>query len=87
MQDLRPDGMVHARIVRPPSYGAQLASLDDAAVRKMPGVLQVVRDGSFLAVVAQREFQAIEAMRALAAAARWNETAKLPDAAGASRRF
>jgi nicotinate dehydrogenase subunit B len=82
VQDLRPDGMVHARIVRPPSYGAQLASVDDAAVRKMPGVLQVVRDGSFLAVVAQREFQAIEAMRALAAAARWNETAKLPDAAG-----
>ena len=85
VQDLRPDGMVHARVVRPPSYGAQLASLDDAAVRKMPGVLQVVRDGSFLAVVAEREFQAIEAMRALAAAARWNETAKLPDAAGLRR--
>ena len=82
VQDLRPDGMVHARVVRPPSYGAQLAGVDDGAVRKMPGVLQVVRDGSFLAVIAQREFQAIEAMRALAAAARWNETATLPDANG-----
>ena len=49
VQDLRPDGMVHARVVRPPSYGAQLAGVDDGAVRKMPGVLQVVRDGSFLA--------------------------------------
>ena len=81
VQDLRPDGMVHARVVRPPSYGAQLVGVDGGAVRKMPGVLQVVRDGSFLAVIAQREFEAIEAMRALAAAARWNETAKLPDPA------
>ena len=81
VQDLRPDGMVHARIVRPPSYGAQLVSVDDAAVRRMPGVLEVVRDGSFLAVIAEREFAAIEAMRALAAAARWQETAKLPDQA------
>jgi CO/xanthine dehydrogenase Mo-binding subunit len=48
----------------------------------MPGVLKVVRDGSFLGVIAEREFQAIEAMRALAAAARWQETAKLPDQAG-----
>jgi nicotinate dehydrogenase subunit B len=79
VQDLRPNGMVHARVVRPPSYGAQLVSVDDAAVQKMPGVLKVVRDGSFLAVIAEREFQAIEAMRALAAAARWRETAKLPD--------
>jgi nicotinate dehydrogenase subunit B len=81
VQDLRPDGMVHTRVVRPPSYGAKLVGVDDSAVRKMPGVVQVVRDGSFLAVIAQREFEAIEAMRALAAAARWNETAKLPDAA------
>src|SRR5579863_7567094 len=60
VQDLRPDGMVHARVVRPPSYGAQLTSIDDAAVRKMPGVVKVVRDGSFLAVIAEREFQAID---------------------------
>jgi nicotinate dehydrogenase subunit B len=82
VQDFRPDGMVHARVVRPPSYGAQLVDADTSAVAKLPGVLKVVRDGSFLAVVAEREFQAIEAMRALAAAARWQETAKLPDAAG-----
>ena len=81
VQDFRPDGMVHGRIVRPPSYGAVLESVDTSAVEKMPGVLKVVRDGSFLAVIAEREFQAIEAMRALAAAARWQESAKLPDMA------
>ena len=66
VQDLRLPGMVHARVVRPPSYGAQLRSVDAAQVEKMPGVLKVVRDGSYLAVIAEHEFQAITAMHALA---------------------
>jgi nicotinate dehydrogenase subunit B len=78
VQDMRLPGMVHARVVRPPSYGATLTQLSSAAVEKMPGVLKVVRDGSFLAVVAQDEWQAIQAMRALADAARWQERAALP---------
>ena len=70
--------MVHARVVRPPSYGAKLADLDPAEVEGMPGVIKVVRDGNFLAVVSEREFQAVKAMRALAAAARWEEKPGLP---------
>ncbi len=81
VQDMRPDGMVHGRVVRPPSYDARLIDVDTSAVQKMPGVLKVVRDGSFLAVIAGGEFEAIEAMRALAAVSRWQETAKLPDMA------
>ena len=81
VQDLRLPGMVHARVVRPPSYGARLRELQTAGVEKMPGVLKVVRDGSFVAVVAAHEFEAIQAMRALAAAARWDEPATLPDQA------
>ena len=81
VQDLRLPGMVHARVVRPPSYGARLRELRTAEVDKMPGVLKVVRDGSFVAVVAEHEFEAIVAMRALAAAARWDERASLPDQA------
>jgi nicotinate dehydrogenase subunit B len=80
VQDLRLPRMIHGRIVRPPSYGANLISVDSATVEKMPGLLKVVRDGNFLAVITEREFQAIEAMRALAAAARWQEKAKLPKA-------
>ena len=68
VQDLRLPGMLHARVVRPPSYGARLIELDTRAVEAMPGVITVVRDGNFLAVVAERECQAIKAMRALAAA-------------------
>lgn len=81
VQDLRLPGMVHARVVRPPSYGARLQALDSRAVEKMPGVLKIVRNGSYLAVIAEREYQAIEAMRSLAVAATWTERAGLPPAA------
>lgn len=79
LQDMRPAGMVHARVVRPPSYGARLTAVDAAAVERMPGVLKVVRDGNFLAVVGEREYPVILAMRALAASASWEQTATLPD--------
>jgi nicotinate dehydrogenase subunit B len=78
IQDLRLEGMVHARVVRPPSYGARLHSVETAPTLRLPGVLSVVRDGSYLAVVAEREYQAIGAMKALAQAARWDEGASLP---------
>lgn len=78
VQDMRLPGMVHARAVRAPSYGAKLIKADIDAVEKMPGVIKVVRDGSYLAVVAKDEWQAIQAMRALMASATWEETAVLP---------
>jgi CO/xanthine dehydrogenase Mo-binding subunit len=78
VQDMRLPGMVHARVVRPPSYGAQLTDFDTSAVEKLPGVVKVVRDGNFLAVVARKEFQSIKAMNALSAAAKWKETPSLP---------
>src|SRR5580698_9446739 len=78
VQDMRLPGMVHARVVRPPSYGAQLTDCDISATEKMPGVIKVVRDGNFLAVVAKKEFWAVKAMSALSAAAKWKETANLP---------
>jgi len=72
--------MVFARVVRPPHHGAKLVSLDEAAVRSLPGVVAVVRDGNFLAVAAKREEQAIAARNALASAARWSDDAvALPD--------
>jgi nicotinate dehydrogenase subunit B len=78
VQDMRLPGMRHARVVRPPSYGAQLMACDSAPIEKLPGVVKVIRDGNFVAVVTEKEFQAVKAMRALAAAATWRETASLP---------
>lgn len=78
VQDMRLPGMLHARVVRPPSYGAQITDCDTSAVEQMPGVAKVIRDGNFLAVVAKKEFQAVKAMNALAAATKWRETPSLP---------
>jgi nicotinate dehydrogenase subunit B len=78
VQDLRLPAMVHGRILRPPSPAATLASIDTSAAQRLPGVLKVVRDGSFVGVIAQREWQAIVALRALAAAAQWSERETLP---------
>ena len=79
VQDIRLDGMLHGRVVRPPSYKATLIDADVDGAGKMPGVVKVVRDGSYLAVVAQQEWQAIKAMRTLARSAKWQEQASLPD--------
>ena len=47
-------------------------------MRRLPGVVAVVRDGRFLGVVAEREEQAVNAMAALRARARWSEPETLP---------
>ncbi len=50
--DLKLPGMLHARILRPPSHGASLASADTSNAEKMEGV-KVVRDGDLIAVVSE----------------------------------
>ncbi len=87
VQDLRFDDMLYARVVRPPSRDATLAEVDDAPVRAMEGVVEVVRDGSFLAVLAEREQQAIEAAVTLREHARFDGAAPLGDPEGLHQRM
>ena len=77
VHDLRLPRMMHARVVRPPSYGAVLESVDVAAAERVAPDVKVVRDGNFLAVVAAREWTAVRAMRRLNGAAKWRETKSL----------
>jgi nicotinate dehydrogenase subunit B len=77
VQDMKLPGMVFARVVRPPRYGAKLLALDETEARSIPGVVAVVRDGNFLAVAAKREEQAIAARNALASGARWSSDSVL----------
>jgi CO/xanthine dehydrogenase Mo-binding subunit len=81
VQDMRPAGMVHGRVVRPPRPGSTIESLDDAATKALPGVITVVRNGSFLGVVAEREEQAIKARETLARSVKWKLGPELPDPA------
>jgi nicotinate dehydrogenase subunit B len=78
VQDLRLPGMLFGRVVRPPAPRARLGSADVPAVRAMPGVVAVVRDGSFLGLAAEREEQAIAASRALRKNASWEQAGDLP---------
>jgi nicotinate dehydrogenase subunit B len=77
VQDMKPKGTVYGAIARPPTYGAKLTELDTTDIKKMPGVIKVVRDGSFLGIVAEREEQANAAATALGKAAKW-KVDKLP---------
>jgi nicotinate dehydrogenase subunit B len=81
VQDIRLPGMVHGRVVRPPRYGARLDNVNDAAARAIPGIIAVVRDGSFLGVVTEREEQAVKARDALIRSAKWSGGSELPDPA------
>jgi CO/xanthine dehydrogenase Mo-binding subunit len=72
VQDMRMDGMLHARVVRPPHYHACLETLDPAACERLRAAgISIVRDGSFVAVAAADEYATIKAAERLAAAARW----------------
>jgi nicotinate dehydrogenase subunit B len=73
--------MLHGRVVRLPSYGAKLEAIEEAKIKAMPGVVAVVRDGSFLGVIAEREEQAIRASEALGKTAKWTPGPALPDQA------
>jgi CO/xanthine dehydrogenase Mo-binding subunit len=83
VQDVRLPGMVFGRVVRPPSYRAELVSFDENRIKAMPGVVAIARDGNFLGVAAEREEQAIWAAQALRASAKWRETPDLPPPAPA----
>jgi CO/xanthine dehydrogenase Mo-binding subunit len=61
--DVRVPGMVHGRVIRPPVPGAKLVRIDGAD--GLPGVVKVVAKGNFVGVVAQSEWQAIQAAKAL----------------------
>jgi CO/xanthine dehydrogenase Mo-binding subunit len=78
MQDFRVPGMLHARVVYPPAMGATLQSVDEGSIRGIRST-RVVRQGNFLAVVADNEWAAIKGARQLKAT--WSKWEGLPDQA------
>lgn len=69
-------GMVHARHVRPPTAGASFVSYDESSVRNLPGFIQVVQRGNYVAIVCEREEQAVAAARAIKVT--WKKAATPP---------
>jgi nicotinate dehydrogenase subunit B len=79
VHDVRLPGMLHGRVVRPPRVGATLVSIDEASPTKLPGVVRIVRKGTFVGVVAEREEQAERAAKTLSV--KWSASPVLPEAA------
>ncbi|HXT30303.1 MAG TPA: molybdopterin cofactor-binding domain-containing protein [Vicinamibacterales bacterium] len=74
--DVKLPGMVHARNVKPPFACATLASIDESSVKGLPGFIKVMNKGNYVAVVCEREEQAIRAARQLKTT--WNKPATAP---------
>ena len=74
--DVKLPGMVHARNIKPPFAGAKLTGVDESSVKNLPGFVKVMRKGNYLAVVCEREEQAIRAARQLKAT--WEKPATAP---------
>jgi CO/xanthine dehydrogenase Mo-binding subunit len=72
--DVRVPGMLHGRAIRPAGVGAKLMNVDDSATKKIPGYVQTVTKGNFVGVVADNEWAAIRAAKAV----RVNWTAPQP---------
>ena len=75
VQDHTVPGMLHGRVVRPPTIGAKLVSVDESSISKIPDV-RVVRIQDFLGVVAKDEWAAVRAARELKAT--WSQSQTLP---------
>jgi nicotinate dehydrogenase subunit B len=73
VHDVRVPGMLHARVVRPPNAGARLVSFDETSARDV----RVVRLGNFIAVVAEREEQAVRGAKQLKV--KWRKTGRWPE--------
>lgn len=58
-------GMLHGRVVRPPETGATVASVDEQFVQHLPGVIKVVVKTNFVGVVAEKQWQAAQAVKVL----------------------
>jgi CO/xanthine dehydrogenase Mo-binding subunit len=65
VHNVRVPGMLHGRVVRPPAPGATVMSVDEDSVRAMPGLVKVVVKSSFVGVVAEKAWQAVQAAEKL----------------------
>jgi nicotinate dehydrogenase subunit B len=76
VHNVRLPGMLHGRVVRPPTVGATVVSVDEASVKDLPGVVKVVVRKNFVGVVAEKPWQAIQAAAKLKV--NWTSGTELP---------
>jgi len=72
--DITLDGMMYGKVLRAPSYGAKLVSIDLGPARAMKDVI-ALQDDQFVGVIGPSTFIAEQALAAVAKAAKWETTA------------
>ena len=65
VHNVRVAGMVHGRVVRPPTVGATVVSVDESSVSGLPGFIKVVVKSNFIGVVCEKQWQAVQAANRL----------------------
>ncbi len=76
VHNVRVPGMMHGRVVRPPTVGATVESVDESSVSGMPGFVKVVVKKDFVGVVFEKQWQAVQAANQLKVA--WKPGPALP---------
>lgn len=76
VHNVRVPGMIHAKVVRPPTVGAKLIRVDENSVRSLSGNVKVVVRKDFVAVAADTEWEALQAAKKLAV--QWTAGDPLP---------
>ena len=79
IQDLVIKGMLHCRILRAPNRAGRIDTVDDTGFRQKFPEVELIRDGSFIGVLAQREEQAVASIAHLETLVTWHLPASLPD--------
>src|SRR5438445_2021414 len=72
--DIRLEGMLYGKVLRPPSFGATLTSYDDNTAKGTSGVV-IVRDGDFIGAAAPSAHEAQIALDAIHA--QWKEVPQI----------
>ena len=79
IHDLKFPGMVHARVLRPLNYQSKLLTFDRTAFEKEAnGILKISRNGNFLGVITEKEYQAEKAIQFLRTHSKWSKPAIFP---------
>jgi CO/xanthine dehydrogenase Mo-binding subunit len=76
VHNVRIPGMVHGRVVRPPTVGATVARVDESSVKGLPGLIKVVVKDNFVGVICEKQWQAVQAANRLNVS--WRPAPALP---------
>jgi CO/xanthine dehydrogenase Mo-binding subunit len=79
VHNVRRPGMLHGRPVRPPAVGASLLSVDASSIKDLPGIVEVVTRKNYVGIVAEKEWQAVQAAQRLRVT--WSPGSGLPNEA------